>query len=185
MGATATGTSCAGCIVTENFRPVMAIVDTFTAADYFYYHNQLSIHAYYPLYLLLAVMTIWMAAVAFLRQEPGVLVAAPPFLKPPLPAEMKQKGIWLKKAVQAGLYYQDPELSLSSLAEKLELSPMNYPGSSIQRSKKASMISLVNIALQTWLKKCRIPLMIISPCWVLRLNRDSIPKLLLTAFLNK
>jgi putative ABC transport system permease protein len=95
----------------------------FTAADYFYYHYQLSIHAYYPLYLLLAVMTIWMAAVAFLKQEAGGLIETPPFLKPPLPTEMKQRGIWLKKAVQAGLYYQDPELSLSSLAEKLDLGP--------------------------------------------------------------
>lgn len=95
----------------------------FTAADYFYYHNQLGVQAYYPLYILLAVMTIWMAAVAFLRQEAGVLVETPPFLKPPLHVEIKQKGIWLKKAMQAGLYYQDPELSLSSLAEKLELGP--------------------------------------------------------------
>ncbi|MDB5152402.1 MAG: macrolide transporter ATP-binding/permease protein [Mucilaginibacter sp.] len=95
----------------------------YTAADYFYYHYQSSIYAYYPLYLLLAIMTIWLAAVAFLRQEAGVLVETPPFLKPQLPAEMKQRGIWLKKAVQAGLYYQDPELSLSSLAEKLELGP--------------------------------------------------------------
>ena len=93
----------------------------FTAANYFYYNYQLSIHAYYPLYLLLAVMTIWMAAVAFLRPEAGVQAAPAPFLKPPLPAEMRQRGIWLKKAVQAGLYYQDPELSLNSLAEKLEL----------------------------------------------------------------
>ncbi|WP_257957578.1 ABC transporter permease [Parapedobacter tibetensis] len=93
----------------------------FTAADYVYYHYQLSIHAYYPLYLLLAVMTIRIAAVAFLRKEAGALVEPTPFLKPPLPAEMKQKGIWLKKAVQADVYYRDPELSLSSLAEKLEL----------------------------------------------------------------
>jgi putative ABC transport system permease protein len=93
----------------------------FTVADYFYYHHQLSIHAYYPLYLLLAVITIWMGAVAFLRQEAGVLVETPLFLKPQLPADMKQKSTLLKKAVKAGLYYQDPELSLNSLAEKLEL----------------------------------------------------------------
>jgi len=95
----------------------------FTAADYFYYHYQLNIDAYYPLYLLLAVMMIWIAAVAFLRQEAGGRAQTPPFLKPPLPAEMKQRGIWLKKAMQAGLYYQDAELSLSSLAEKLGLAP--------------------------------------------------------------
>jgi len=93
----------------------------FTAVNYFHYHYQLGIHAYYPLYLLLTVMTIWIAAVAFLRQETGVLVAPIPFLKPALPAEMKQMGIWLKKAMQVNLYYQDPELSLSSLAEKLEI----------------------------------------------------------------
>ncbi len=46
----------------------------FTAVNYFYYHNQSEIHAYYPLYLLLAVMMIWIAAVAFLRPEVGIPV---------------------------------------------------------------------------------------------------------------
>ncbi|MES2061613.1 MAG: ABC transporter permease [Bacteroidota bacterium] len=92
-----------------------------TATDFFYYHYQLSTHAYYILYLLLAGMTIWIAAIAFIRQEAGLLAETTPFLKPPLPAEMKLRGTWLKKAVQTGLYYQDPELSLSLLAEKLEL----------------------------------------------------------------
>jgi len=93
----------------------------FTVVDYFYFHNQSGSNAYYPLYLLLAVTAIWMAAVAFLRPEAGVLVAPAPSLKPPLPAEMKQMGAWLKKAVQTGRYFQDPELSLTLLAEKLEL----------------------------------------------------------------
>ncbi len=93
----------------------------FTTADYFYYHYQLSVHAYYPLYLLLAVTGIWMAAVAFFRQEAGMPVEARPFLKQPLPAELKQKGIWLKRTVRANCYYEDPELSLVSLAEKLDL----------------------------------------------------------------
>jgi ABC-type antimicrobial peptide transport system permease subunit/AraC-like DNA-binding protein len=91
------------------------------ALDYFYYHGQLGSYAYYPMYLLLAIMGIWVAALAFLRQEVDVLASPLPFLKPRLPIEMRQSGIWLKKALQTGLYYQDPELSLSSLAEKLEL----------------------------------------------------------------
>ena len=95
----------------------------FTAADHFYYRHQLNIHAYYPLYLVLAVMTIWMSAVAFLRQGAGTLAHPTSFLKPPLPAEMKQKGTWLKKALKAGLYYRDPELTLNSLADKLDLGP--------------------------------------------------------------
>lgn len=107
----------------KSFGLLWSLWTLFTATDYFYYHRQLSINAYYPLYLLLAVTTIWMAALAFLRQETDTLVETPPFLKPPLPAEMKQSGIWLKKAVQAKLYYQDPELGLGSLAEKLDMSP--------------------------------------------------------------
>ena len=93
----------------------------YTAIGYFYYHSQLGTHAYYPLYLLLAVMVIWMAAVSHLRQESGVPAAAPSPFKPPPPAELKEKGIWLKRAVKTNCYYQDPELSLVSLADKLEL----------------------------------------------------------------
>jgi len=102
------------------FRLLWLLWIPFTAVNYFHH---LGLHAYYPLYILLAAMTIWMAAEAFLRQEAGVLVEVPPFLKPPLPAETKQKGVWLKKAVKAGLFYQDPDLNLSSLAEKLGLGP--------------------------------------------------------------
>ncbi|MDR6940331.1 ABC transporter permease [Mucilaginibacter pocheonensis] len=107
----------------KSFGVVWLLWVPLTAADYFYYNHQLSIHAYYPLYLLLAIITIWMAAVAFLRPEAGELAETPSFLKPPLPSATKERGIWLKKAVQANRYYQDPELSLSSLAEKLGLGP--------------------------------------------------------------
>jgi hypothetical protein len=74
------------------------------ARDYFYYHSRLSIHAYYPLFLLLAVMTILIAAVAFLRPETGVRADTVSILKPLLPTELKQKGIWLKKAVNETRY---------------------------------------------------------------------------------
>ncbi|MCO5949998.1 ABC transporter permease [Mucilaginibacter flavidus] len=90
----------------------------FTAADYYY---QLGRHVYYPLYLFLAVMAIWMAVTAFLKPEISAPPNPSPALKPSPPAELKQKGIWLKKAVEANRYYQDPELSLSLLAERLEL----------------------------------------------------------------
>jgi putative ABC transport system permease protein len=88
---------------------------------YFYYHYQSGAQAYYPLYLLLTSMIIWMAAKAFLRPEIGVPADTASILKPSLPAELKQKGIWLKKVVKEKRYYEDPELSLSSLAEKLDL----------------------------------------------------------------
>jgi ABC-type antimicrobial peptide transport system permease subunit/AraC-like DNA-binding protein len=92
----------------------------FTAADY-YYH--LGPRSYYPLYLLLAVITIATAAMAFSRPEVKVSADMPSFPKPSPSTELRQKGTWLKKVMKANLYYQDENLSLNSLAEKLGLSP--------------------------------------------------------------
>ncbi len=93
----------------------------FVAVDYFYYHNQLVTPVYYPLYLLLAVMMIWIAAAAFLR--PDIAVPAPALLvaKPSPAAELKQKGAWLRQAMKINLFYQDPDLSLPSLAAALDI----------------------------------------------------------------
>lgn len=89
-----------------------------SATDYFYFHRQLGIQVYYPLYMLLPAMVIFIAASIFLKSENG-MAEAPSFPKPQQPADLKQKSTWLKNAVKTGLYYQDPELSLNSLAEKL------------------------------------------------------------------
>ncbi|NOW95503.1 ABC transporter permease [Mucilaginibacter sp. SG564] len=94
----------------------------YTAIDYFYYHGELDLPAYYPLYLLLAVVFIRIAIVIYLRPEAGAPAEIPLLSKPLLPAELRQKATWLKKTMKTGLYYQDPELSLSSLAGKLDLS---------------------------------------------------------------
>lgn len=93
------------------------------AADHFYYHDQLTPPAYYPLYLLLVIMGIRTAVISFLRPEANRLSVAAHVFKPALPAESKQKGAWLKKVLKANLYYQDPDLNLRSLAEKLDMHP--------------------------------------------------------------
>ncbi|QHS56284.1 helix-turn-helix domain-containing protein [Mucilaginibacter sp. 14171R-50] len=93
-----------------------------TIADLLYYDYHLGKQAYYPFYLLLTAVALWIAAVAFLRPEMDPN-GTPSFLKLPLHAELKRKGAWLKKAMQEGCYYQDPELNLSSLAEKLGVGP--------------------------------------------------------------
>jgi ABC-type antimicrobial peptide transport system permease subunit/AraC-like DNA-binding protein len=64
-----------------------------------------------------------MAAVIHSRPEDSLSESAPSLLKPSLPADLRQKGIWLKNVVKARQYYQDPELSLASLAEKLAIHP--------------------------------------------------------------
>ncbi|MBS1504047.1 MAG: ABC transporter permease, partial [Bacteroidetes bacterium] len=76
---------------------------------------------YGSVYIFFAVMVIWTAAAAFLRPQAGVTIQTS--AKPALthPAELRAKGAWLKKAMEANRYYQDPELSLASLAEKLGL----------------------------------------------------------------
>jgi len=107
----------------KRFALIWLLWIPFMAVDYFYYHNRLGIYAYYPLYLLLAIMMIWMAAVAFLRSEVGIPVLGLPVSKPSPPAELRQKGKWLRKAMEAGLFYRDAELSLNSLAEALDIHP--------------------------------------------------------------
>jgi putative ABC transport system permease protein len=87
----------------------------------YYYH--LSGQAYYLFYLGAAVMLIWIAVSAYLRPGASAAAVATPITKPLLPAEMKQKGAWLKNMMKANLYYQDPELSLYSLAERFGMSP--------------------------------------------------------------
>jgi putative ABC transport system permease protein len=94
----------------------------FTAIDYFYYDYQLGVQAYYPLNLLLILIIIGMAAMAFLRPDTPVSGGALRFVKPLMSAELRQKAIRLKKAVKETRCYQDPELSLNSLAVNLDLS---------------------------------------------------------------
>jgi putative ABC transport system permease protein len=93
----------------------------FAIANYFYLKNQLGEEAYHPLYLLLVSLMIWIAARSFLRPEISETPVAASILKPLLPAGLRQRGSWLKREVKQNRYYQDPELSLASLAEKLGL----------------------------------------------------------------
>lgn len=93
----------------------------YAAVDYFGCRNLSGIRFDYPFYIFFAVIIIWTAAAAFLRPQAGLMVQTPVTPKSSPPAELRAKGAWLKKEVEANLYYQDSELSLSSLAEKLGL----------------------------------------------------------------
>ncbi len=96
---------------------------TYTAVDYFYFDRRLGLHAYYSLYLLFAVMMIRIAVVAFLRSEVGVSGRDALLSKPSPSGVLRQKGIWLKQAMEACLFYRDAELTLTSLAEALGIHP--------------------------------------------------------------
>ena len=93
----------------------------FTIAGIFFVHQQPD--SYYALYMLLGVVMIWIAAAGYL--QPEVVMQATPVRvsTQPIPAALKQKAAWLKRVMEANLFYRDPELSLNSLAEKLNLAP--------------------------------------------------------------
>ncbi len=95
----------------------------YTTIDYWIYHGQLTANAFYPLYLVLTVTMIWVGATAFLRPELELTVHAPSTLKLSASLKLRQKGAWLKRAIEAQKFYVDAELNLSSLAEKLDTTP--------------------------------------------------------------
>ncbi|WP_162996988.1 ABC transporter permease [Mucilaginibacter kameinonensis] len=89
----------------------------FTAVHYYYLSG---ISIYFPLYILLIGNIIWIAVVAHLRPE-SVRKEDALITRPSLPIDLRQKGAWLKRVMMENRYYQDPELSLVSLADKLDL----------------------------------------------------------------
>jgi len=103
--------------------------------DYVGYRSQLGMQLYYPFYIFFVVIIIWTAAAAFLKPHAAAMAQAAAPVKQSVPAELRAKGAWLKRAMETSLYYQDPELSVSSLAEKL-----NMPAHELSR--------IINIALK-------------------------------------
>lgn len=99
----------------------------FIAVDYFAYNYQLPVTSYYPLYLLLASMTIWIGLEAFLRPELIIieLKLTKQFvsLTEEDTNELYRDGEWLRKEMETKLYYLDSGLTLASLAEALIITP--------------------------------------------------------------
>jgi putative ABC transport system permease protein len=93
----------------------------YKAAEYFYYRQQFSIHAYDPLLLFLAATMVLLVTDSLLK--PIAMAAEIQVEKPLIPEELIQKGHWLKQTMETGRYYQDAELHVASLAEKLDIHP--------------------------------------------------------------
>jgi AraC-like DNA-binding protein len=97
----------------------------YTAIDYFFFDFNLSIADYYPIYILMSVITIWISAEAFLRPEVV-------FLEPNQKETAKDQGIdenlskealWLRKEVERNQYFLDPEITLRKLSADLDIHP--------------------------------------------------------------
>lgn len=90
-----------------------------TIGRFYHFGTQAS----YPVDLCIAMMIIRIGIVTFLRSEAAPLVEMSPASKPYVGSELKQKGVWLKKLVETKQFYENPDLSLSSLAEQLDINP--------------------------------------------------------------
>lgn len=98
----------------------------FVAVDYVFFQYNLGISAYYPLYLALAVVTIWISAEAFLRPEVIFVDAVLPARKQTreIPDEqLLARGEWLRRQMMENLFHLDPGLSLQKLASELGIHP--------------------------------------------------------------
>lgn len=99
------------------------------------FHNLLSI--------LTAAALIRTGAVAFFHSINHTPAETPPTIKKSSAIALKQKGNWLKKKIEAGFLYQDAELSVSSLAEQLDM-PAHELSRIINIALKKNFSDLVN-----------------------------------------
>lgn len=97
----------------------------YTIIDYVIFDFQLSINDYYPIYVLLSIVTIWISAEAFLRPEIIFFEANKKdnINKETPSEEIIQKASWLKEQMKTNLFYLNSELTLKSLADSLNIHP--------------------------------------------------------------
>ncbi|AKD57164.1 hypothetical protein [Spirosoma radiotolerans] len=100
-------------------------------------------------------------------------------------SDAKRKGRKLKEAVAANHLYEDAELTLTALAEKLAIHPHELSRIINLGLEKTSAISLMSFGFGQLLGKCVIRPMTGSPCWVLPTSRDLILNERSTGFLNR
>ena len=107
------------------FAALWVMLVPYTVVDYFFFDFQLTIADYYPIYILMSIITIWISAEAFLRPEVV-------FLEPNVVEANGEKesnlnfhleSNWLRNEMARNQYFLDPEMTLRKLAEELDLHP--------------------------------------------------------------
>lgn len=97
----------------------------YTLIDYVIFNFQLAINDYYPIYVLLSIITIWISAEAFLKPEVILLETSKQntIEKEDPSEEITKKASWLKEQMTTNLFYLNSELTLKSLADNLNIHP--------------------------------------------------------------
>lgn len=99
----------------------------YSLIDYLVFDYELGISDYYPLYILMALITILISIEAFLKPEVILLEDKQKIRKESLipSKEIFQQASWLKKEMEINLFYLNSELTLNSLANELDMHPNN------------------------------------------------------------
>ena len=127
--------------------------------DYFVYDYKLTFYDYYPFHLTLALISIWLSTEAFLKPDiiypehvfnsgevlseeihTNIQTAQHP---PSLDEEIRHKALWLKKQIEENLLYLDPDLSLKSLADTLNIHP-NLASKIVNEGLKLTFSDCIN-----------------------------------------
>jgi len=98
----------------------------YTLVDFIFFDYQLNFKYYYPLYLIMGVVSVWMGMESFLRPEYILLqlkAKLPKDKKSILIDDLEEKVSWLQKEMKQNLFFLNPELTLSSLSESLNIHP--------------------------------------------------------------
>ncbi len=97
----------------------------YTLVDFLLFNFTLDIPDYYPIYILMSVITIWISVEAYLKPEVILLEQkAQPKITKVVPTEdIVNKANWLIAQMELNLYYLNPELTLTSLADSLGIHP--------------------------------------------------------------
>jgi AraC-like DNA-binding protein len=101
----------------------------YTLIDYTVFNFKLGIRDYYPIYILLSLITLWISIEAFLKPEIVFMdnikedKSNKLEQKPEPTQEILHKADWLKQEMERNLFYLDSELSLKSLALDLDIHP--------------------------------------------------------------
>lgn len=121
---------------------------SYFVTDYFIFDYQLSIYDYYLFHLTLAVISIWLCVEAF--SQNNIIFPEKPsreIQRSKIDSEdsddLKERGAWLRKEIENNLLYLDPELSLRSLAETLEIHP-NLASKIINDGLKQTFTECIN-----------------------------------------
>lgn len=101
----------------------------YTTIDYVVFGFQLGIKEYYPIYILLSFITLWISIEAFLKPEMVFLehkesketMSQPTEVE--VSPEILERSRWLKSEMERNLFYLDSDMSLKSLGDALDIHP--------------------------------------------------------------